>query len=211
MSVHDSIDGNERRECEVCLEDSSNVNGLFCCSSSMCSRYLYLHLSTKINDGSIRIFCPSCSHIFIREEILSLLSVHDVEGVLADRYKRFYANINDEAHIKTCPRCCVIQEIEKNASPKRPWKRKIPPNVHCVESQLEWCFSCHTPRHEKMSCKEYQRREKIFRLWASQIDQKLHNAQKCARCKVGSLRMSDGIGFLLSFRSISLVVVDVHI
>ena len=145
LSILDSVDGDERHECQICLEESFIADGFFCCSSSVCSRCLYLYLSTHINEGSIRISCPSCSHILTCEEILSLLTIHDHQEVLAERYKRFHANINGEAHIKTCPRCCVIKEIEKDAWGKRPGKRKIPRKVHCEECQLDWCFSCHAP------------------------------------------------------------------
>jgi E3 ubiquitin-protein ligase RNF217 len=170
-------------ECKICLEEFS-IEPLSCCSSSICSKCIYLHLSSHICEARIRIICPSCPHIFTREEILSLLSVNDHDGDMAERYKRFYADINGEAHIKTCPRCCAIKEIDKRLFEGIRWKRNIPRQVNCNECQFEWCFFCHAPWHDKMTCKEYQQGEKMLRLWASQIDQNQHNAQKCPRCKV---------------------------
>ncbi|UJR29501.1 hypothetical protein I4U23_010718 [Adineta vaga] len=35
-----------------------------------------------------------------------------------------------------------------------------------------------------MSCKQFQKGEKMFRVWAEQRDQNQQNAQKCPRCKV---------------------------
>ncbi|UJR23243.1 hypothetical protein I4U23_026263 [Adineta vaga] len=173
----------EISECIICLEEVS-IHHLRCCSSSICSKCLYLHLSTNINEGRIRLLCPSCSHIFTHEEILLLLTKYDYDGILTERYKRFYADINGESHIKTCPRCCSIKEIDKHLVEGIRWKRTIPRKILCNECQFEWCFYCHSPWHEKMSCKQYQKGDKMLRSWATQIDQNQHNAQKCPRCKV---------------------------
>ena len=99
-------------ECPICLEEKS-IQPLSCCSSTVCSTCLHSHLSSNILEAHIRVPCPSCPHIFTREEILSLLSVQDTNGEVAERYKRFYADINREPHIKTCPQCCAIKEIDK--------------------------------------------------------------------------------------------------
>ncbi len=145
----------------------------------------FLHLSTNIKEGRTRILCPSCSHIFTLEEILFLLlNTNDYDGILAERYKRYYTNINDELNIKTCPKCCSIKEIDKELVKGIRWKKSIPRKVLCDECEFEWC---HSPWHEKMSCKLYQKGEEMFRLWASQIDQNQQNAQKCPCCKVSSL------------------------
>jgi hypothetical protein len=100
-------------ECKICLEELS-IEPLSCCSSSICSKCIYHHLSSYIKEGRIRIICPSCPHIFTREEILFLLSENDSNEELSLRYKRFYADINGQAHIKTCPRCCSIKEIDQH-------------------------------------------------------------------------------------------------
>ena len=126
-------------ECKICLEDSS-IEPLSCCSSSICSKCIYRHLSSNIFEGRIRIICPSCPHIFTREEILSLLSRNNHDRDIAERYKRFYADVNGEAHIKTCPRCCSIKEIDKKLFEGVRWKRNIPRRVLCNKCQFEWCF-----------------------------------------------------------------------
>lgn len=166
--------------CQVCL-DESPIQPLSCCSSTICSICLHSHLSTHITEAKIRISCPACSHIFTRDEILLVLIEHNE---LAERYKRFYADINNEPHIKTCPQCCAIKEIDKKLVEGIRWKKTIPRHVTCDECQFNWCFYCHAPWHDKMSCKEYQEGEKMLRLWASKMDNNQHNAQQCPRCKV---------------------------
>jgi E3 ubiquitin-protein ligase RNF217 len=160
------------------------IRPLSCCLSSVCSSCIYSHLSSHICEAQIRISCPSCPHIFTREEILSILSDTDENGEISEKYKRFYADINREAHIKTCPQCCAIKEIDKNLFEGIRWRKNIPRHVICNECQFAWCFYCHAPWHEKMSCKEYRDGEKLLRAWASQTNNNQQNAQRCPRCKV---------------------------
>jgi E3 ubiquitin-protein ligase RNF217 len=170
-------------ECQVCLEELS-IRPLSCCSSTVCSTCIYSHLSSHINEAQIRISCPSCPHILTREEILLLLVEKDTNMEVAERYKRFYADINREGHIKTCPQCCAIKEIDKNLVEGIRWRKTIPRHVICDYCQFNWCFYCHAPWHEKMTCKEYREGEKMLRLWASETNNNQQNAQQCPRCKV---------------------------
>lgn len=170
-------------ECQICLEESA-IRPLSCCSSIVCLSCIYSHLSSHIKEARIRILCPSCSHIFTREEILILLLDKDVNGSIAELYKRFYADINQEAHIKTCPQCCALKEIDKKLVEGARWRKTIPRHVICDECQFNWCFHCHAPWHEKMTCKEYREGEKMLREWAAQTDNNQQNAKQCPRCKV---------------------------
>ena len=184
----------ENVECEICLEEYSIIRSS-CCSSLICSSCQNLHLSSHIKEGRIRIECPSCSHIYSREEILGFLSGNED---LSERYKRFYADINGQAHIKTCPRCCTIKEIDRKLVEGVRWKRNLPRKVLCDQCQFQWCFFCHSPWHDKITCQEYQQGEKMLQLWATQINQNQQNAQKCPRCKVCSLDNYLEIIFLFS-------------
>jgi E3 ubiquitin-protein ligase RNF217 len=199
-------------ECKVCLEELS-IEPLSCCSSSICLKCLYSHFSSHIIEGRIRIICPSCPHIFTREQILLLLSSNDENEDISTRYKRFYADINRESHIKTCPRCCSIKEIDKHIFQGVRWKRNIPRKVICNQCQFEWCFFCHAPWHNKINCKEYQQGEKMLRSWAARIDQNQQNAQQCPRCKVSieTLFSPSLSPLFLSFRFIYLEMVVVLI
>ena len=170
-------------ECQVCLEESP-IRPLSCCSSPVCSSCISSHLSSHINEAQIRIICPSCPHIFTREEILALLASDDQNNDTAERYKRFYADINHEPHIKTCPNCCALKEIDKHLVEGVRWRKTIPRHVTCDECQFHWCFYCHAPWHEKMTCKDYREGEKLLRAWAAQTDNNQQNAQQCPRCKV---------------------------
>ena len=183
--IENHLEEDERivNECEICLEECSAI-GRSCCSSLICSQCLNMHLSSHIKEGRIRIECPSCSHIYTRDEILSLLSLNPLNEELSERYKRYYADINGEPHIKTCPRCCAIKQIEKKIFESVRRKGNIPRKVLCDECQFEWCFFCHSPWHQNITCQEYQQGETMLQSWANQVDQNQQNAQKCPRCKV---------------------------
>lgn len=176
-------------ECEVCLEESA-IRPLSCCSSKICSSCIYSHLSSHISEARIRITCPVCPRIFTREEILLLLLEKDHNGELAERYKRFYADTNREPHIKTCPQCCAIKEIDKSIFQGVRWRKNVPRRVNCDECGFVWCFYCHAPWHNKMTCKEYREGEKLLRAWAGKTDNNQQNAQQCPRCKVGENKNS---------------------
>ena len=169
--------------CSVCLEELP-IRPSMCCSSSVCSACLHTHLSSHIMEARIRISCPSCPHVFSREEILFLLADNDQQGEVAERYKRFYADINREAHRKTCPQCCSIKELDKALFEGVRWRKHVPRRVVCDDCQFVWCFFCHAPWHEKMSCKEYLEGEKMLRSWAAKKNENQQNAQRCPRCKV---------------------------
>ncbi|CAF1356804.1 unnamed protein product [Adineta steineri] len=170
-------------ECLVCLEELP-IRPLSCCSSSVCSSCIYSHLSSHINEAQIRIACPSCPHIFTREELLMLLAEKDDTGEISEKYKRFYADINRQPHIKTCPQCCAIKEVDKTLFEGMRRKKHIPRRVNCDECHFDWCFYCHAPWHQRMTCKEYRAGEKLLREWAFQTDNNQKNAQQCPRCKV---------------------------
>ena len=180
-------------ECPICLEEVP-LYPLRCCSTSICLTCIYSHLSSHIKEARIRILCPNCPHVFSREEILFLLVEKDSNGEMAERYKRFYADINGEENIKTCPNCCAIKQFEKKLFERQ---RTIPRRVICDECQFIWCFACHAPWHEKMSCKEYREGEKLLRVWASKKDHHQQNAQRCPRCKVKLKRKSSKLSFRL--------------
>lgn len=114
---------------------------------------------------------------------------------MAERYKRFYADINGEENIKTCPKCSAIKEMDKKLFQRQ---RTIPRRVMCDECQFIWCFHCHAPWHEKMTCKEYREGEKLLRMWAAKKDHQQQNAQRCPRCKV-SIEHLHSFSFLLLF------------
>jgi hypothetical protein len=67
------------------------------------------------------------------------------------------------------------------------------PVVTCSACALKWCFSCHAPWHEGVTCTEYLKGDKQFLHWTRErvviragmdytMDQR--NAQQCPKCKV---------------------------
>ena len=82
---------------------------------------------------------------------------------------------------KTCPRCCLITEY------KLPRKLRLKENdvkVKCTSCDLEWCFKCHAPWHEGLSCKAFRTGDKQFHKWTEGRNQTIPNCQKCPLCRV---------------------------
>ncbi|CAM4752907.1 unnamed protein product [Rotaria magnacalcarata] len=177
-------------KCQLCLQTTSN-HSLSCCSSTVCSSCISSYLSMHITKDQIRIFCPSCRHIFTRDEILSLLFENNCNRKLVEEYKRCYADINREEHIKTCPKCCTIKEINKDLLQNIRGGENTSRRVICDDCQFEWCFYCHVSWHHEMTCEEYRDREKMLRAWTSQIEDDQQNVQQCPRCKAFISKIGD--------------------
>lgn len=58
--------------------------------------------------------------------------------------------------------------------------------VTCDACALKWCFACHAPWHEDVTCAEYLKGDKQFIQWTTEreANQDQRNAQQCPKCKV---------------------------
>ncbi|CAF3731852.1 unnamed protein product [Rotaria socialis] len=177
-------------KCKLCLQATSD-HSLSCCSSAVCSSCISSYLSMHITKDQIRIFCPSCRHIFTRDEILSLLFENNCNRKLVEEYTRCYADINREEHRKTCPKCCTIKEINKDLLQNVRGRKNTPRHVICDDCQFEWCFYCHVAWHHEMTCEEYRDGEQMIRTWTSRIGDDQQNVQQCPRCKTFISKIGD--------------------
>lgn len=62
--------------------------------------------------------------------------------------------------------------------------------VTCDQCGHLWCFLCHAPWHQQITCKQFQEGDRLLRNWAKQINQGQVNAQKCPTCKTFIQRSS---------------------
>ncbi|XP_058591133.1 E3 ubiquitin-protein ligase RNF217 isoform X2 [Panthera onca] len=83
----------------------------------------------------------------------------------------------EDKPIKPLP-CC------KKAVCEECLKVYLSSQIQCPTCQFVWCFKCHSPWHEGVSCKEYKKGDKLLRHWASEIEHGQRNAQKCPKCKI---------------------------
>lgn len=170
-------------ECQVCF-DSVRLTVRPCCQKAVCDSCLQQYVETQISEnGNIRIECPNpdCKSQMFSDEIRSILRT---KPELRDRYDRWIVDLNGDPNRKTCPRCCHITELDPAAlSDRKVYKYGL--KKECTECHLEWCFPCHSPWHEGMSCKKYRTGDILLRNWAREhIRFGECNAQQCPKCKV---------------------------
>jgi hypothetical protein len=87
------------------------------CESTFWTNYfqsLKEYLKNEVKQRNVRIHCINCDSYVHRDEILALLPTE-----LKEKYYQFLLEENKDPNIKTCPRCCMLQN-----------KKDILPNSH---------------------------------------------------------------------------------
>ena len=178
-SLHD---GGVVGECIVCFDQSAVGASRQCCSKHVCTACLTEIIRLKVTEGIVKIDCPNpeCDRILTDNEIVTLIK-RDVD--LKNKYDRFRLDYTKDGNKKTCPRCCLITEYKL---PKKWRLKEHDVKVKCTSCDLDWCFKCHAPWHEGLSCKAFQTGEKEFEGYTKerQSDHMTPNCQRCPMCRV---------------------------
>ena len=181
------LEPEEQKECSICFKNivlKSDPVTLGCCDRTICSECMQTMISTKVNDGQTFIPCPypDCTKALQRDQIVKHIDV----GLL-DKYERFRLNVEGDGTRKTCPNCCLITESDLPSF--KPKKKTTPTpveyNIACSECSFQWCYNCHSPWHEGLSCNSYREGDKQFMKWTKgRVSGYTPNCQKCPKCKV---------------------------
>ena len=134
-----------------------------------------------VTEGVVHITCPNteCDKALTDQEILLLIGQN---AALKNKYDRFRLDYVKEGNKKTCPRCCLITE---HKLPRKFRLKESDVKLKCTSCDLEWCFKCHAPWHEGMTCKAFKTGEKQFHHWTKERrSDKIPNCQKCPLCRV---------------------------
>lgn len=73
-----------------------------------------------------------------------------------------------------------LYTVPQNKNKKQ--TKKPPKEVQCSSCSLVWCFRCHTPWHENLTCKQYLKGDKLLQEWINKKDGDQWNARKCPKC-----------------------------
>ena len=178
----------EKKECLICTAEITMDNDLVtleCCSADVCHDCMATTISTKVKDGITYIPCPNpnCTKAFQRDFIIK--HIHNDE--LLVKYERFRLNAEGDNSQKACPNCCFITKSDLPVfKPKR--KKALTPveyNIACSVCDFHWCFNCHSPWHEGISCRSYKEGDKQFTKWTKvRKVGYTPNCQRCPKCKV---------------------------
>lgn len=170
-------------QCQVCYEIVS-VEARPCCRGFVCDQCLHRHVKTQLTIRNIHVTCPcvGCNRPVLIDEVRRrLIDDHD----LLAKYERWteVASCRADPHRKTCPRCCWITEVEPSSLSGRT-VAKYGLEVRCKDCELEWCFPCHAPGHQGLTCKAFRAADKLLKQWAADTSRGDRNAQQCPKCKV---------------------------
>lgn len=166
-------------ECYVCFEDAS-LHRRLCCNFPVCDPCLESYLTVQVSQANVNIECLNinCNSYIHRNEISARLPAK-----MKMKFYKFLIDANIDPTVKTCPRCSSGLQVDK-ATLK---KRKVLKNgllVTCQRCGLEWCFTCHSPWHKGLTCKQFRKGDVLLKDWAREFHYGQLNAQKCPKCKV---------------------------
>ena len=166
-------------ECCVCLS-TTLVRQRECCNAFVCDNCFKTYLSTMVNQRLVTMQCPSfeCKKYLSREEI-----AYHLDHTTRDKFYRFILEANCEPHMKTCPRCNFLVTFDKDLLSKK-YLSQIEAKVVCQQCDLDWCFPCHAPWHEGMTCKEFWKGDRLLKDWAKERHLGIVNAHRCPKCRV---------------------------
>nr|XP_032808967.1 probable E3 ubiquitin-protein ligase RNF217 isoform X1 [Petromyzon marinus] len=135
------------------------------------ARFCYLLALSRA--GSRTRPCPGCGHLLTPGGGGPATAARAGDGTSSD--------VGDAVEGGSLP--APHGKLVKRGSRKR--KERPPSKVQCPKCHVLWCFACHAPWHEGVSCKDYRGGDKLLQRWAGQVNvQGQRNAQKCPRCKV---------------------------
>lgn len=175
--------------CPICLDCDSPSQRLPCCQFEICQFCIDQIIETNISEGRVFMPCPNtdCKKALTRDFILRFVRDNDTRT----KYERFRINQENDPSKKTCPNCCLI--TERDGLPEYKSKAPTPQNysITCDNCSFQWCFSCHSPWHEGISCQAYHKGDKEFHKWTQhRLVGFTPNCQKCPKCKVFIQRSS---------------------
>ena len=170
----------EAGTCIVCYDETLAFTKRLCCQQIVCQSCLGRIIHTRLNDGLIEFPCPNpeCSDPIGRTEVLGHLNQEDKV-----RFERLRVNAESDKSRKTCPHCSHITEHHLPVRKVRRL-REEEVKVQCENCRIEWCFKCHAPWHQGLTCKEFMKGNRQFQKWTKDRPNGVANCQKCPTCRV---------------------------
>ena len=154
-----------------------------CCQHQLCRSCFTTYLSCKVTMGVTRIPCPlyPCSGYVKDHEVFANL----ISGQHKQLYHKLLVDKANDPTLKTCPRCGQDFQVQVEALQGFGVARNGLA-VTCQACDLRWCFTCHAPLHEGVTCRERRQGDQEFQAWVQRRDANNNaNAQKCPGCGVG--------------------------
>lgn len=166
------------KECGICLE-TNWMYSRHCCQFPACDSCLEQYFASKVKQGIIQIECCNLTcHNYVHRDEISVKLHSDIK----ETFQKLLASTQIDKFTKPCPRCNRI--ITMNPYNIKNKKKISSTKIQCPDCQLEWCFRCHAPWHAKLSCKKFQKGDRLVKYWAKETNKGEPNAQRCPKCKI---------------------------
>ena len=169
--------------CIVCYDELSDFTSSVrkCCKEYVCRSCLSAIVHTNIDEGNVFITCPnpSCDKgAFGKDEISSFIS-----GPTKDKFDRLRAEAEGSYSKRACPNCTHLTEHQVPRRFRRYREEDV--QITCTRCQYIWCFSCHAPWHNGVTCKQFRKGNVQFKKWTHETSRTgVANCQKCPLCRV---------------------------
>ena len=167
--------------CIVCLDERWRTTPRPCCGQPVCCHCMVKIVRLSINDGIAHIKCPygACAKALTSNDVIDLIGI---DRVLRQKYDRFLVDAESDGSKKTCPRCCFITE---HKLPRKFRLKEEDVKLRCTSCDLEWCFKCHAPWHEGLTCNTFKKGDRQFQDWTKGKRQAGDaNCRQCPTCRV---------------------------
>ena len=176
------IDYSHQDTCIVCYDTVyGTAEQRSCCNKAVCSACVSAIIHTNIEQGLIFITCPNpeCKKGAItREEVLQFTS-----GKVRNLYEKMRLEAESDDTKRACPNCSHITEHKLPSRGRRFREEYV--RIKCEKCDHDWCFRCHAPWHDNVTCRQFRKGDKQFSKWTKgHTHAGVANCQKCPLCQV---------------------------
>ena len=179
-------------DCAVCSETKQDGDMIEkkCCAQLICEECMKSYCAQKIKEGMFKIECPftTCDKKLDHGMILNNLE----EETHKKLFRKLIAESLSNPCVKSCPGCSRLetisdQRLRKMGNGIKSWFFSTNPKetqISCLDCDLNWCFLCHAPWHEGISCSTCMKGDQAFAKWMNWKSGSEFNAHFCPKCLV---------------------------
>ena len=174
--------------CVICY--SNEAAGLPCCSEKVCDDCLTTHIRIQLQQGQSKIKCPA---IRCKKDLNEFATRHVMTQSMGEKMRLLQVNANRDPTVKACPGCNLIttkttlEVFTMRSSKGNRQKSERHCREICVKCDHAWCFLCHAPWHDGLSCQEFKKGSSdLVQLWSKKqtTSRGQRNAYPCPYCGI---------------------------
>ena len=198
-------------DCSICTEPirETTMLSVRCCSTQICQECMQSYCTEQMKEGIFSISCPftGCDKKLDHGMVMNNLTQETHKKL----FEKMIVESTSNPRIKTCPSCSRAEEISADNlaiinKAKNAWFSSANSKtlqIKCTSCSLKWCFSCHAPWHNGMTCSVYLKGDKAFGDWMRWKLGPTINAHFCPKCRIPIQRSSGCPSMVCSYCNVS--------